>query len=75
MKESNDGNVVNMAEMRKRQKTTSRKGASNGKMSYEDAMKKTKGKSAQSNKFWIVLQFIIFMVLFAYVMSTCGGGV
>ncbi len=71
MGEDKNDNVVKLSEARKRQQTLYRKGASVGKNQMNGSGKK-KG-NAQTNKMWTYLQFVLFMVMFAYVMSTCRG--
>jgi hypothetical protein len=71
---SNDkkDNVVKLSEARKRQQTLYRKGASTGKSKVGGGFGKKQG-APQSSKFWTYLQFVLFMGMFAFVMSTCGG--
>jgi len=63
--------VIDLAEMRKRQRTLllkSRKGATKTAMKSKSTNERTLG-----NKLWGVIQFIVFMALFAYMVQLCRG--
>ena len=79
-----DGNVVNLAEMRKKQRTTHRKGASGkGKSSSKWGGQKGQQQgyngsggyqgqgSGPKNKFFIAIQFVVFMFALWFLMQQC----
>jgi hypothetical protein len=77
MTDDNPKNVVKLSDARKKQRTLKGASTGNGHASGQFGKKpanKSNSFPGGQSKFWTVLQFIIFMVLIAFVMSECGGG-
>ena len=68
---SNDDNVVNLAEKRRKQRTLKRQGAAG--LNGAKGANRLAGGSATKLGVWAYVQFFLFLGLTAYLMRLCSG--